>query len=197
MSDIRVAGGGKIAVIAHCFLNQNTKPYQRARYPDIVTPVLEAVEQAGFALMQLPCPEISFAGLRRWSQVIEQYDTPKYREHCRTLAEQSVDQIDHFLREDSFTLVIVGLEGSPSCGIHYIGSSDTWQGYPGAADFDGKYPVKKGTGLFMQSLQDEIKRRGLSIPPIVGVGLDMHGIDLKQIGARLKKELAAIAANGT
>ncbi|MEJ2058564.1 MAG: hypothetical protein P8X39_12085, partial [Desulfofustis sp.] len=165
MSDIRVAAGGKIAVISHCFLNQNTKPHQRARYPGIVTPVLEAVQQAGFAIMQLPCPEISFAGLRRWSQVIEQYDTPKYREHCRILAAQSVDQIDHFLRDSSFSLVIIGLEGSPSCGFQYTGSSSNWQGYPGAVDFDDKYPVKKGTGLFMQALQEEIKQRGLSVPP--------------------------------
>ena len=90
--------------------------------------------------------------------------------------------------------MIIGLEGSPSCGIQYTGSSDDWRGYPGAVDFDDKYPVKKGTGLFMQSLQDEIKRRGLAVPPIVGVGLDMHGIDLKQIGTKLKEELAAIAS---
>ncbi len=192
MSDTRVAAGRKIAVIAHCFLNQNTKPHQRARYPGIVTPVLAAVQEAGFALMQLPCPEISFAGMKRWSQVIEQYDTPKYREHCRILAGQSVDQIDHFLRDDSFTLVIIGLEGSPSCGVQFTGSSDKWQGYPGDAEFDGKYPVKKGVGLFVHALQEEIKQRGLLIPPILGVGLDMYGIDLSQIEAQLKTELNEI-----
>jgi len=193
MSDVRVDAGCKIAIIAHCFLNQNTKPYQRARYPGIVTPVLEAVKEAGFALVQLPCPEISFAGMNRWSQVIEQYDTPKYRQHCSVLASQSIDQIDHFLRDTSFTLVIIGLEGSPSCGVQFTGSSKEWRGYPGDAEFDGKYPVKKGTGLFMQAIQDEIKSRGLEIPPILGVGLDMYGIDLNQIGAQLKAELKELA----
>jgi len=193
MSDVRVAAGCKIAIIAHCLLNQNTKPHQRARYPGIVTPVLEAVEAAGFALMQLPCPEISFAGMKRWSQVIEQYDTPKYREHCGVLARQFTDQIDHFLRDLSFTLVIIGLEGSPSCGLKFVGSSDEWLGYPGDSEFDGKYPVKKGTGLFMQALQKEIKSRGLALPPILAVGLDMYGIDLDQVGAQLKAELKDIA----
>jgi predicted secreted protein len=194
MSDVRVAAGRKIAIISHCFLNQNTKPHQRARYPGIVTPVLETIAEAGFALMQLPCPEISFAGMNRWSQVIEQYDTPAYRQHCRTLASQSIDQIEHFLRDPSFTLVIIGLEGSPSCGIKITGSSSEWRGYPGDREFDGRYPVKQGTGLFMQAIRDEIERRGLVIPPTLGVGLDLYGIDLDHIGAQLKAELQQAAA---
>ena len=193
MPDIRVAAGGKIAILAHCLLNQNTKPHQRARYPGIVTPVLDVIRQEGYALVQLPCPEIAFAGIRRWSQVIEQYDTPKYREHCRDLAICSVDQIDHFLREKAFSLVIIGLEGSPSCGVHLTGSSSDWQGYPGAVEMTGKYPVKEGTGLFMQALKDEIDRRGLSVPPILAVGLDLYGIDLDQIGPRLRAELEKIS----
>ena len=193
MPDIRVAAGGKIAILAHCLLNQNTKPHQRARYPGIVTPVLDVIRQEGYALVQLPCPEIAFAGIRRWSQVIEQYDTPKYRDHCRDLAIRSVDQIDHFLREKAFTLVIIGLEGSPSCGVHLTGSSNDWQGYPGAVEMTGKYPVKEGTGLFIEALKDEIGRRGLSVPPILAVGLDLYGIDLDQIGPRLKAELQKIS----
>jgi hypothetical protein len=54
---------------------------------------------------------------------------------------------------------------------------------------NGKYPVKQGTGLFMQALQKEIVSRGLSVPPILAVGLDLYGIDLDQIGFKLKIEL--------
>jgi len=189
MPDVRVTAGGKIAIIAHCLLNQNTKPHQRGRYPGIVNPVLDVIREEGYALAQLPCPEIAFAGIRRWSQVIEQYDTPKYRDHCRDLAIRSVDQIDHFLRDKTFSLVIIGLEGSPSCGVRLTGSSLDWQGYPGAVEMTGKYPVREGTGLFMQALQKEIKSRGLSVPPILAVGLDLYGIDLDQIGPQLKSEL--------
>lgn len=194
MQDIRVAAGHKIAIVAHCLLNQNTKPHQRARFPGIATPVLDAIQNTGFALMQLPCPEISFAGMRRWSQVIEQYDTPAYRQHCSVLSRQSVDQIDHFLRDGSFTLVIISLEGSPSCGYQFTGSSDTWRGFPGDAEFDGTYPVRKGSGLFMQALQKEITDRDLPVPPILGVGLDMYGIDLDQIGDELENQLRTISS---
>lgn len=189
MTDLRVAASGKIAVLSHCFLNQNTKPYQRARYPGIVDPVLDAVREAGYALMQLPCPEIAFAGTHRWSQVIEQYDTPKYRDHCRDLAIRSIDQIDHFLRDDTCSLVIIGLEGSPSCGVNMTGSSQDWRGYPGDVEMTGKYPVRKGAGLFMQALTEEMENRGLPVPPMLAVGLDIYGIDLNQIGPQLLSEL--------
>ncbi len=189
MPDIRVAAGRKIAIVAHCLLNQNVKPHQRARYPGIVDPVLDVIREEGYALVQLPCPEIAFAGMRRWSQVIEQYDTPKYNDHCKILSIQAVDQIDHFLRDSNFELVIIGLEGSPSCGVRLTGSSPMWQGYPNAVKMNGKYPVKQGTGLFMQALQKEIVSRGLSVPPILAVGLDLYGIDLDQIGFKLKIEL--------
>jgi predicted secreted protein len=194
MTDIRVAAGRKIAIITHCLLNQNVKPHQRARYPGIVNPVLDTIREEGYALVQLPCPEIAFAGAKRWSQVIEQYDTPKYHDHCRDLAILSVDQIDHFLRDSTFTLVLIGLEGSPSCGVQLTGSSSQWQGYPGTVEMNGKYPVKKGTGLFMQALQREIESRGLMVPPILAVGLDLYGIDLEQIGSRLRNELNNLSA---
>lgn len=189
MPDIRVAAGCKIAILAHCLLNQNVKPHQRARYPGIVTPVLDVIREEGYALVQLPCPEIAFAGTRRWSQVIEQYDTPKYRAHCSDMAALSVDQIDHFLRDSNFTLVLIGLEGSPSCGVQLTGSSPEWQGYPGTVEMTGKYPVKQGTGLFMQALQKEIESRGLSVPPTLAVGLDLYGIDLDKLGSGLRDEL--------
>lgn len=193
MHDIRVASGRKIAVVAHCLLNQNTKPHQRARFPGIATPVLEAIQKTGFALMQLPCPEISFAGTRRWSQVIEQYDTPAYRQHCTVLCRQSVDQIDHFLKDRAFTIVIIALEGSPSCGYRYTGSSETWRGFPGDAEFDGTYPVSEGTGLFMQTLLSEIKSRNLPVPPVLGVALDMYGVDLDKIEDEIETGLRKLA----
>lgn len=189
MSDVRVATNGKIAIVAHCLFNQNAKPHLRARFPGVVPPVLDALEQEGFALIQLPCPEIAFAGINRWSQVIEQYDTPKYRDHCQDLAIRAVDQFEHYLRRDSFSLVLIGLEGSPSCGVNMTGSSEDWRGYPGSVEMNGKYPVREGTGLFMKALKKEIVLRDLPIPPILAVGLDLYGVDLESIGDKIREEL--------
>src|SRR2546429_3008579 len=74
----------KVALIANCLLNQNAKVCQGANYPAVVSPVVEALRSRGYLLQQLPCPELAFAGVRRWWAVYEQYDTPAYRAHCRS-----------------------------------------------------------------------------------------------------------------
>jgi predicted secreted protein len=73
----------KVALVANCLLNQNAKVCQGARYAGVVSPVVEVLRSRGYVLQQLPCPELAFAGVRRWWAVYEPYDTPAYRAHCR------------------------------------------------------------------------------------------------------------------
>lgn len=191
MDDVRVQTGKRIAVLAHCLLNQNAKPFLRARYPGVVGPVIEVLLNTGFALLQLPCPEIAFGGLKRWSQVIEQYDTPKYRHHCKDLSIRVVDQTEHYLRY-GFKMVIIGIDGSPSCGVKLTGSNPNWQGYPTSAAVEEEYPVTGGTGIFMQELRREIEQRKLVIPPMLGVALDVHGVNLEELASELEGKLRAL-----
>src|SRR5882672_11062683 len=73
----------KVALLANCLMNQNAKVCEGARYRGVVNPVVEALRSRGYQLQQLPCPELAFAGARRWWAVYEQYDTPAYRAHWR------------------------------------------------------------------------------------------------------------------
>ena len=194
MPDVRVRTSGKVALLSHCLLNQNSKPYLRARYPGAVTPVVEVLLKKGYALFQLPCPEVSFTGLNRWSAVIEQYDTPKYRQHCREIAVQVVDQLAQY-PQYGYRCFLIGIDGSPTCGVRLTGSSGQWRGFPGAANLGEKYPVRDGQGVLMQELIKEFKSRGLGKLPAFGVGLDMHGINLDTLGSAFEKELEAMESN--
>jgi predicted secreted protein len=177
-------------------LNQNTKPDRRARFPGAVRPVLEVLAEEGLAIFQLPCPEIGFAGPWRFSQVIQQYDTPRYRDHCRGLVVATVDQLEHCLRPSDdgrdYQIAVVGVEGSPSCGITKVGWSQDWRGFPGSIRFDGRYPVGRGAGIFMQELQREIERRSLRMPPMCGLGLDIPDLDVETLAGEFRSRLRAI-----
>lgn len=201
MIDERMAGGRKVVVLAHCMLNQNTKPDRRARFPGVVQPVVEVLAEEGLAIFQLPCPEIGFAGPWRFSQVIQQYDTPKYRAHCRNLVVATVDQLDHCLRPADegrdHRVAVVGVEGSPSCGITKVGWSQDWRGFPGSVRFDGRYPVGDGAGIFMQELQREVERRQLRMPPMFGLGLDIPDLDVGTLATELRSRLRAIFGDPT
>src|SRR5207248_946779 len=83
-----------------CLLNQNAKVCEGAHYRGLVSPVVEALRSRGYLLQQLPCPELAFAGVRRWWAVYEQYDTPAYRAHCRRLAQAIAPLIEQYLRRD-------------------------------------------------------------------------------------------------
>ena len=87
-----------MALLANCLLNQNAKVCEGAHYRGVVSPVVEALRTRGYTLLQLPCPELAFAGVRRWWAVYEQTHTPAYRAHCRRLAQAIAPRIEGYLR---------------------------------------------------------------------------------------------------
>jgi predicted secreted protein len=166
---VSIASRRKVAFVAHCLLNQNAKVDEFARTAGAVPGVIDALGRHGYRLQQLPCPEMSFAGVGRWWQGKEMYDKPNYRRHCRSLAERSADVLEQFLERD-YDVVVVGLDGSPSSGVRFTGSAEPWGGRPEFTD--GDYTVVPGMGVWMEELKAEIERRGLPWPRATGVLFD-------------------------
>ena len=76
----------RVAFIAHCLLNQNAKVEGGAHRAGMWEPVIGLLREHDYVIRQMPCPELAFAGARRFWGVREQFDTPLYRRHCRRLA---------------------------------------------------------------------------------------------------------------
>ena len=125
----------RVALIANCLLNQNAKVCEGAHYRGVVSPVVQALRSRGYELQQLPCPELAFAGARRWWAVYEQYDTPAYRAHCRRLAQAIAPRIEQHLRRGD-EVILIGLDGSPSTGVRFTSSKPDWGGRPNRPDDD-------------------------------------------------------------
>jgi predicted secreted protein len=164
----------KVALVANCLLNQNAKVCQGAHYRGVVSPVVEALRARGYQLLQLPCPELAFAGARRWWAVYEQYDTPVYRAHCRRLAQAIAPLIEDAVRRGD-RVVLIGLDGSPSTGVRFTSSRPDWGGRPDRPEDD--WETAPRPGVWIEELQAELTRRGL--PRIAGTGwaLDMGRYD--------------------
>lgn len=158
----------KVIVLCHCLLNANAKVHPLATYPGALGLVISEYAARGVGLFQLPCPETSFLGLLRWGMTSEQYDHPAFRRHCRDILWSSLDQLEA-LHRDGCTLVgVVGVDGSPSCGMFM-----TCTGYRGGevsvTETDVKSQVADlstcpGRGIFMQEFLGMLKERGISIP---------------------------------
>ena len=48
-------------------------------------------------LIQLPCPEYTLYGAKRWGHVSDQFDNPFFRRHCRNLLEPIMDQLKEYV----------------------------------------------------------------------------------------------------
>ncbi|MGH3033833.1 MAG: CD3072 family TudS-related putative desulfidase [Gaiellaceae bacterium] len=165
----------RFAYLAHCLLNANAKVGEGALCAGIFSPLLARLRARGWTIRQMPCPELAFAGLRRFWAVREQYDTPAYRAHCARLARAVAGQVEEDLREGG-EVVIVGVDGSPSMGVHLTASGEGWGGRPAFAPDEG-YPVVPGAGLFTEQLLAELEARGMGGVLAVGIGQDAPDYD--------------------
>jgi hypothetical protein len=78
--------------------------------------------------------------------IANQLDTPQFHRFCRALIEQYVDLLQMLTHEGAI-LRIVGMAGSPSCGVIATSSGYT-DGLPGAAE----HTHARGRGVFMEVL---------------------------------------------
>lgn len=160
----------EVVVVAHCHLNANTKVHGLACYPGARADVIGPLIEQGAGIVQLPCPEATFLGMKRWGMTVEQYDTPAYRRHCRDILGPTLDTLVSLV-EDGCTIRVLGVEGSPSCGV-----SETCSGYEGGEIEDllegGTAPCASrspGRGVFMQEFEAALRSAGLGSVPITGI----------------------------
>jgi len=179
----------KVAIVAHCLLNQNAKVNGFAFFPAMIKPLIDILHSNNFGVVQLPCPETTFSGTRRWWCVREQYDTPGYRAHCKRILEPIVSQVTEYQKE-GYKVVIIGLDGSPSCGVKWSGTSKNWGGPPKIPEEEmTKYPLAKRPGVFIEELAAMIREAGTGMPHMIGAGFDMPGFKLESIADEIDKFL--------
>ena len=171
-----------VAFVAHCLLNQNSKTDGGARCPGVYSPLVEELRARGWRIEQMPCPELAFTGLNRFWAVKEQLDTTAYRRHCRRLAEAVAGAIEvHMRRGDD--VIVVGIEGSPSMGVHITSSDPTRGGRPEWPEGSGE--LSAGAGIYMEELTAVLADRGIDAPRAMGISHQLHDHDPAAERARL------------
>jgi predicted secreted protein len=139
-------------LVAHCVLNQNAKLNACALYPGAMLEASEALLSEGVGILQLPCPELVCLGLDRGTEPgtatsVEAEDTrigrrmseEGSRRTCRNLVGGVMQQLDEY-RKHTFEIVgLVGINGSPSCGVE-----TTWS----------ENEELVGPGIFIKMLQE-------------------------------------------
>jgi predicted secreted protein len=171
-----------VAFVAHCLLNQNSKTDGGARCPGVYSPLVEELRERGWRIEQMPCPELAFTGLNRFWAVREQYDTTAFRRPCRRIAAAVAGAIEvHVARGDD--VILVGIDGSPSMGVHVTSSDPARGGRPEWPD--GAPELSPGSGIFLEELTAELAERGVTAPRAMGVSHQLPTHDPSQERAQL------------
>lgn len=189
LSDAR---SGQVVFVSHCLLNQNVRYRGGATRPGAVEEVVARLERDGVGIIQMPCPE-----QRAWGGVDKRYTMPAYgadksrlrllrrpaswlfllytRLAYRRLASQVAQDIGDYVRSGQSVRAVVGVDGSPSCGVRTtldlpavldsIADCDPAQMNPD--DFNRRViaaHARPGQGLFIAELRRQLRRRGLNVP---------------------------------
>jgi predicted secreted protein len=172
--------------VAHCVLNQNSRVAGGAYCPGVYSPFVEELRGRGWQLVQLPCPELAFAGLNRFWAVREQYDTVAFRRHCRRIVDGVAGAVAaHLARGDE--VVLVGVDGSPTMGVHVTSSDAARGGRPQWPE--GTPELGDGPGILIEELIAELMARGIAQPRAFGVTHQLPGhapeVERAQLGTFL------------
>ena len=90
-----------------------------------------------------------------------------FRDHCRKILAPCIQQLKEYLaNEDWFEVLgIVGVDGSPSCGVDYTCCADWYGSFECREGLDKTFnecTLEKKSGIFMQVLKEMLKENGLS-----------------------------------
>jgi len=131
---------GKIALIAHCIINQNSRALGLAERSSITAEIVDFLVCNEIGIIQMPCPELGYAGILRPPQTRDQYNNATFRKHCRKIVEEIVSQVQEYEKCGIKLKFIMGVNGSPSCGVNEI------------------------SGIFMDELRFKLDKRAILVP---------------------------------
>lgn len=139
-----------VAVI-ECVLNQNARDAGAAIFLAMNGALLELCRQYDVGIVQMPCPEIACLGFERkrppGTSIRQTLDTETGRQCCAKIGAEVADRLAVYADQGYRVLAILGGNPqSPGCAVHV-----------------GNDALLPESGVLMQELQAELRKRGLEI----------------------------------
>lgn len=168
--------GRKIVILAHCILNQNAKLDRCAHCPGAIAELVDVLLDEGIGILQMECPEILYLGLARQtdrsisasvesedSRIAQRMKEAAAQAIVARIARNAVQQVEDYLHNDFSVIGIVGINGSPSCGVETTWRNDS---------------ETTGYGELISELSNQLKQVDSKIP--------IRGIKSKNVAQAVK-----------
>ena len=192
MDKLRDSRSGEVVFVSHCLLNTNTRYLGGAFCAGPPNSFVADAMARGIGIVQMRCPEQSawggvlkrtiwlpfgarqspaFGIFRLFMPVFGFYTRLRYRMIVRSIVSEIKDYIG-----SGFTVrAIVGVDGSPSCGVECRLSMKKSFRYYASCEFNSlnredfnralySSCLEAGSGIFMQELKRQLQIRHLNVP---------------------------------
>ena len=113
-------------------------------------------------IIQLPCPEISFYGMKRWGHVKDQFETPHFRKQSKNIIENIVENVVEYKNNGYEILGVIGVKGSPSCGVSQTCRGE-WYGKDKSIKNMFNTVRKCESGAFMEVVESSLIDEGIEV----------------------------------
>jgi predicted secreted protein len=180
----------RVVFLSHCILNENTRYLGGACRGGCVREIVQQCLDNDWGIVQMPCPEQhAWGGVTKRLLLIPYgaKDTLVYRFRSlllplfvrytnlvyRRLARAVADQINDYLLSGFTVIGIIGIDGSPSCGVGKTLSLQKSFDLTASIDVESytvdamnaivRQCIMDGKGLFTAMLQEELKKRRLDV----------------------------------
>lgn len=155
----------RIILIAQCLVNPYCRVHVLGQNFPLSRELVDYLMDKKVGVIQYACPETTALGLKRNPQGRQQYDSVFFRNHCRELLSVPMLMVKEFVRNGYRLTAFVGLENSPTCGIHWgrhkVNRYNT----------ESPMPVDKPSpddpvlmGIMAEIITDEFTREGIAVP---------------------------------
>lgn len=159
--------GRKIILLCHCILNTNSKVEGLSSTKAFTNSLINILHSKDVGMLQLPCPEMHMYGIKRWGHVKDQFNTPIFRQQCREILISTVNQVKNYIDNGYSVLGVVGIDGSPSCGVN-LTCRGNWGGeFKCIENYKNCVSTLKTSneeGIFIEELKGLLSEREINIP---------------------------------
>jgi len=155
----------RVILVAQCLLNPYCRVHILGQNFPFSRELSEYLMRKKIGIIQYACPETTAMGLMRNPQGRQQYNNIFFRDHCRKLLDVPLLMVREFLENRYRLVAFIGLENSPTCGIHWgkhkVNRYRT-ESPEKVTELRPGEPVLMG--IMAEMLSAEFNRAGISVP---------------------------------
>jgi predicted secreted protein len=155
----------KIILICQCLVNPYCRVHILGQNFPLSLEMTDYLLKRKVGIIQYSCPETTAMGLMRNPQGRQQYDNIFFRDHCKELLKVPMLMVREFIKNRYRLCCFIGLENSPTCGIHWGRHKVNRYGTesPNPAEQPGKDdPVLMG--IMAEILSEELAQENIQVP---------------------------------